>query len=268
MIELSPKLNFDYGRIELSIPPTNELEAKKEIFIDNKLMLETIQLSSWKVFENDCCLYEFPEGSTSFNGFTYLNDYSEQGELVTYYLTDYDGNVISQKSIQMDFEDTLIQDVRWNEEGEEKPNRKVLRIPYNPKVSSFKTIVQEQKIETLGNKYPFFVRNGNLRYKEIPIGGLLSYRTELSDTYLEQSIADEMRLEREYKLGIEAWLSNGEDKILRLGPEGSYRVRITDLSFTPIEALGRRLHEFSATACEVGTMERPPQKEVKDNEEE
>jgi alkaline phosphatase len=43
---------------------------------------------------------------------------------------------------------------------------KILNIEYNPKVSSFKTTLQEQKIDTIGGKYPIFQRNGNLAYKE------------------------------------------------------------------------------------------------------
>jgi hypothetical protein len=52
--------------------------------------------------------------------------------------------------------------------------KKQLRIAFNPKVSSFKTTLQEAKIDTLGGKYPFFYRNGALAYKEFPISGLIS----------------------------------------------------------------------------------------------
>ena len=38
---------------------------------------------------------------------------------------------------------------------------------YNPKISSFKETIQEAKQDTLGGKYPFFFRNGNLGYKEM-----------------------------------------------------------------------------------------------------
>jgi hypothetical protein len=33
----------------------------------------------------------------------------------------------------------------------------------------------ESKVEVIGGRYPFFFRNGNVKYKEIPISGLLSY---------------------------------------------------------------------------------------------
>ena len=56
----------------------------------------------------------------------------------------------------------------------ENPDKR-LPIKFNPKINSFKTVIQEQKMETIGGKYPVFFRNGNVRYKEIGISGLISY---------------------------------------------------------------------------------------------
>jgi len=50
-----------------------------------------------------------------------------------------------------------------------------LKIRFNPKVSSFKINRQEQKMDTIGSKFPFMFRNGIVEYKEFPIGGLISY---------------------------------------------------------------------------------------------
>nr|DAZ72814.1 MAG TPA: hypothetical protein [Caudoviricetes sp.] len=52
---------------------------------------------------------------------------------------------------------------------------KQLKIKYEPKVSSFKDTILESKTDTIGGQYPFFFRNGQVRYKEIPISGLISY---------------------------------------------------------------------------------------------
>jgi len=52
---------------------------------------------------------------------------------------------------------------------------RILKIRFNPKMNSFKNNIPEQKIETIGSKYPFIFKNGNVHYKEFPIGGLLSF---------------------------------------------------------------------------------------------
>lgn len=53
-----------------------------------------------------------------------------------------------------------------------------LKIKFNPKMSTFKTTVFESKVDTLGSKYPFFFRNGDVEYKEIGLQGLISYLSD------------------------------------------------------------------------------------------
>ena len=62
--------------------------------------------------------------------------------------------------------------------------KRQLNIKYNPKVTSFKETILEQKTNTLGGKYPFFFRNGNVRYKEFPISGLISYLSDEEELFL------------------------------------------------------------------------------------
>ena len=150
---------------------------------------------------------------------------------------------------------------------------KILTIQYNPQVSSFKTTVLEQKQETLGGKYPFFLRNGDCYYKEIPLSGLISYeadpsnkfqatgmpqnnvptiRTRTQQLYWENwNEIDEFYLERNYKRQVEEWLNNGEPKLLRTAAEGNFIVRLMNVSLSPMQQLGRKLHTFSATAYEI-----------------
>lgn len=147
-----------------------------------------------------------------------------------------------------------------------------LTVQYNPQISSFKTTIGEQKQDTLGGKYPFFLRNGDMGYKEIPISGLISYKadpenkmqvagmpasaTSTRGSTASQQIAglgedDEFYLERVYKRAVEDWLNNGEPKLLRTAAEGSFIVRLTNVSLSPMQQLGRLLHTFSATAYEI-----------------
>lgn len=57
-----------------------------------------------------------------------------------------------------------------------------LDIKYNIQISSLSKIVQESKIETLGSKYPFIRKNGNIAYKEFSLSGLITlYMDELNE---------------------------------------------------------------------------------------
>lgn len=164
--------------------------------------------------------------------------------------------------------------------------KKQLRIAFNPKVSSFKTTLQEAKIDTLGGKYPFFYRNGALAYKEFPISGLISIHMDQNLQFFDEKkvnhpsfsedgfgnrhrsstpskeeniatigtslTAETMKIERDFKLEVLEWLTNGEPKLFRSPAEGNYYVRLMNTSLSPEEKLGRMIHTFNSTAYEVG----------------
>lgn len=88
------------------------------------------------------------------------------------YQTDYNGVF---NTVIADFEDMFLSD-----------GGRQLRIRFNPKVTSFKSTIPEQKIETIGSKYPFIFRNGSVCYKEFPIGGLISYQMDDATLFLDK----------------------------------------------------------------------------------
>lgn len=169
------------------------------------------------------------------------------------------------EEIRCDFEDMILSD------GE-----RILRVRYNPQMSTFKTIIQEQKVDTINRQFPFFFRNGNIKYKEFAINGLISYHADEELAFLTEEekaafefeesgkrektkaasslasrLYDETYLERKYKLAVEAWLNNGRPKLLRTTTEGTYLIRLMNVSLSPMEQLGRLLHSFSATGYEI-----------------
>lgn len=176
------------------------------------------------------------------------------------YILNHEGPVMA------DFEDMFL----WDGERQ-------LNIRFNPKVSSFKTTLLESKLDTLGGTYPFIFRNGNTAYKEFPINGLISYHSDpyswfRSDTvpaaaglqrkYTETIIQPEYDnstsltgenfiREREFKMDVLQWLSNGKPKLFRSPGEGNFIVRLMNVSMTPNDTLSRMLHSFSATAYEI-----------------
>jgi hypothetical protein len=60
-----------------------------------------------------------------------------------------------------------------------------LRIRFNPKVTSIKNTLLESKMDTIGSKYPFFFRNGNVKYKEFPISGLISMLMDEHEEFIK-----------------------------------------------------------------------------------
>ena len=135
-----------------------------------------------------------------------------------------------------------------------------LKIKFNPKVSSFKDILLEQKINTIGGKYPFIFRNGNVYYKEFPISGLISYQTDEDFFFIKQQeeynpvtnlTYENINNEKDFKLEVLKWLNNGKPKLFKSATEGNYIVRLMNASLSPTDQLGRMLHTFSTTASEI-----------------
>lgn len=188
--------------------------------------------------------------------------------------------ITNETYVTPDFEDSFLYD-----------GKRQLKIRFNPKMSSFKIDKLEQKIETIGNKYPFFFRNAKVEYKEFPIGGLISYQSDEANLFIDDAdlglttnytsnarsavdgtpaaVTAELNLkpyttsheaynitaERIFKMEVLEWLNNGEPKLFKSPTEGNFLVRLMNVSLTPEETLGRLLHNFTATAYEIGEID-------------
>lgn len=185
-------------------------------------------------------------------------------------------NPVLSKDIMADFEDMFLYD-----------GVKQLKIRYNPKISSFKATKMEQKIETIGSKYPYIFKNGIVDYKEFPISGLITYLADFNELFinyatdlnleaprkfvrshspgdpdvLETEFSKELvttagegyniRAERIFKMKVLEWMNDGKIKLFRSPGEGNYFVRLVNISLTPEDRLGRMLHTVNATAYET-----------------
>jgi len=139
-------------------------------------------------------------------------------------------------------------------------------------VTSFKNTILESKLDTIGGRYPFFFRNGNVKYKEFPISGLISIMMDENGEFLNGvQVVDNLnsennyevfdnpifltsenfRREREFKNEVLEWLTNGEPKLFRSPGEGSFIIRLMNTSLTPNDTLSRMIHTFSSTAYEI-----------------
>ena len=255
---------FDEGVVKV------DLTTKKDIEINGTFMLSRFSEKTQK-WED---LYSFNYLSHGLKKNEYIplfKDISlEQGVNYTYALQLYNTNGLRSErilsnTVYSDYEDIFISD-----------GKKVLKVRFDPKINSFKDTILEAKVDTLGGKFPFFFRNGNTHYKEFPVGGLLSLIADDAGSFnAENALANDLRRkgtfsrdvevpdfltnpsarnmkrERDFKLEVLEWLTNGEIKLLKTAPEGVYFVRLLNVSLTPNDTLGRMLHSFSATAYQV-----------------
>lgn len=196
-------------------------------------------------------------------------DYTvEQGIIYKYALQQYnEKGIYSQRiisnTIMADFEDMFLYD-----------GKKQLRIRFNPQVSTYKNTILESKTETIGSKYPFFSRNGNVNYKEFSLSGLISYLMDEAEQFIDMkdigldgffsekdvygrykttNLVDyNMAAERRFKNLVLDWLNDSNVKLLKTPAEGNYLVRLMNVSLSPENGLSRMLHSFSCSAYEVG----------------
>ena len=259
--------NKDGGYVELAINPLDDTDHK---YVNGQFIL--LRASSEDNFQSWYQLTEFILANWDSTTRRYLcRDYCvSQGVTYRYALQAFNAQGIYSKRIEaepifVDFEDMYLSD------GERQ-----LRVRFNPKVTSFKNTILESKMDTIGGQYPFFFRNGNVKYKEFPISGLISTlsdengefmqglqiveplrtwteadaATSLTDPLTSLS-AENFRREREFKTEVLEWLTNGKPKLFRSPSEGSFLVRLMNTSLSPNDALSRMLHTFSCTAYEI-----------------
>jgi hypothetical protein len=146
-------------------------------------------------------------------------------------------------------------------------------------MSKFTNNRLESKTETIGSKYPFIFRNGQVNYHEFSLSGLISYLSDEEFLFLtreelnvedlhrhasnssrfipdfENEVSDNVARERLFKMKVLEWLNDGQPKVFRSPTEGNFIVRLMKTSLAPQEKLGRLLHTFSSTAYEVAEFE-------------
>lgn len=265
--EIVAKADFDNGYIQIDLIGKKDAEGKETPITGSFVLSRATQLGGyldWEKLSTFKIISQYPT-RTLWRDFT-----AEQGKRYKYSLQQYNDNgLYSNRLISnivfSDFEDIFLYD------GERQ-----LKIRYNPKIGNIKTNLQETKTDTLGHKYPFFFRNGNVNYKEFTISGLLSYledekfffisKEELQlrelDFHRHQTksidaiepddpISVKFERERLFKTKVLDWLNNGKPKIYRSPTEGNFIVRMMKTTLNPENKLGRLLHTFNGTAYEV-----------------
>lgn len=167
---------------------------------------------------------------------------------------------------------------------------KQLAIRYNAQISNMTPVVNRVKVDTLGGKYPRFMQNARMHYKQFQITGMITAESDYNRKFISDlDYQDEMDIynqqmngkyiirndtaidnpygefsqhdeyptenwwwERKFREEAMEWLNDGEPKLYRSMTEGNLIVVFDSVSLTPNQQLGRRIWNFSATAYEVG----------------
>lgn len=184
--------------------------------------------------------------------------------------------------IRADFEDIFLSET-VSEDG--RPIQ--LKIRFNPNINQIHETLQEAKVDTLGGKYPYFFRNGEKRYRDFTISGVISFQgdeqnlfsnlygkpaqptRERTQTTLPQDTEPAIELmeqgftssdsdytvgnyfrERKFREEVYAYLTNGNPKLFRSAPEGNVLVRILNVNLTPFNGTSRMVYQLSCQAYE------------------
>ena len=168
-------------------------------------------------------------------------------------------------------------------------NELQMKICYDLNISGFKYNFTDVVTPTLGSKYAFIRRNGEQKYRTFNIGGLISYHTEQFEQnlinqdslirhninkipsmfenslffnikenedlnpeyYMNLTPSDKERVyEKIFRDKVIAFLTSGDIKLFRSQEEGNIFIRLTNVSLTPKNEIGRMIYSFSAQAIE------------------
>lgn len=148
-----------------------------------------------------------------------------------------------------------------------------LKLPFNQTMNSYKYVVSDSNIETIGGKYPFIARNGNLKYRSFPLNGLVSFQMDENELFaskgslykygtlvskynnynINKNINSHMDYiyERKFREEVLEFLQDGKPKLFKSPTEGNILIRLVDVSLSPNQTLNRMISEFSSTAYEI-----------------
>lgn len=136
-------------------------------------------------------------------------------------------------------------------------------VKFNPKITALKRNVKDIITPTLGGEYPFTRRNGQQRYRTFNIEGLIScYQSydsveearaalEIGAYYNNNPALKEIMIEKIFRDKITDFLYRDQVILFKSVTEGNIFIRLSNVSLTPNQQLGRRIYTFTAQATEV-----------------
>lgn len=149
-------------------------------------------------------------------------------------------------------------------------NEQQLKLKFNNTMNSFKYVVSESKIDTIGGKYALYSKNGQMFYRNFPLNCLISidmnddnlfinnnllYNSEeinniFNNDLLNRPYDKQMIKEKMFRDKVLNFFYNDNFKLFKSPTEGNIIIKIMDINLTPNQSLNRVIYELSANAYE------------------
>ena len=152
-----------------------------------------------------------------------------------------------------------------------------LKIKFNPQVNNYSHVVAESLTQTIGSKYPFIRRNGNVDYRTFSLSGTITHFMDARENGMHASpldlygtnefggkdkydeynsrhnidIYNNSIYERDFRQKVIEFLYKNDVKLYKSTTQGNILVKLMNISFTPNNTLSRHIYDFTCTAQEV-----------------
>lgn len=183
--------------------------------------------------------------------------YSNAGTILASIVTD------NNSPVMLDTDDIFL-----NADGEQ------LIIKFDPVISGLTSKVAESVVDTIGSKYPFIRKNGAVNYRTFSLSGTISCFMDVDQNTFHGSkqelygdalkfyenynnkhninLYNDIIYEKHFRKKVIDFLESRSIKLLRSTTEGNILVKLSNVSLTPNQTLGRRIYSFNCTAYEIG----------------
>lgn len=263
----SKSIEEEEGRVVIKLYSDNTAEVSKNICLRRSDSRDNFQ--SWVDIKIINCIHE------NVNELPPIFDYTiESGIWYKYGIQIIDAE--GYRGVLREMSETILREFEYGyllgKDGRQ------LKLKFDNTIGNYIYNYSENKIDTIGGKYPFISRNGAMQYRSFPLNGLISFNMDESETfandeqlykyeeivelYRQRRIDENIhyydyRRELDFREAVLAFLYDGKPKLFKSPTEGNIIVRLMQISAQPNQTLHRMIYSFTSTAYEIAeaTME-------------
>ena len=173
-VKLSAQLNTENGYITLLMSTANNMNGNvADVSVTGLYVISRSSKTNGYKDWNEITRFQL-KNATLDNRIVFKDFTIQHGETYKYVVQQYNNYGVYSKKMESneifaDFYDMFLFD-----------GDKQLKIKFNPKVTTFKNVILEQKTDTIGGRYPTIYRNGNVKYREMALSGLISFLSDVN----------------------------------------------------------------------------------------